>query len=47
MQSALVGISDELMDEEVEGTTLDHGGVGVQWGWEGMGWIENFSTTRL
>lgn len=43
----LVDVTDELMDEEVEGTTLDHGGVGVQWGWEGMGWIENFSATRL
>lgn len=43
----LADVTDELMDEEVEGTTLDHGGVAVQWGWEGMGWIENFSATRL
>ena len=43
----LVDMTDERMGEEVGGTTLDHGGVAVQWGWEGMGWIENFSATRL
>lgn len=39
----LVDLHDEEMDTEIGGITLDHGGIGFRWGWEGMGWIENLS----
>jgi len=42
----LADVRDEDMDKEVGGVTLDHGGIGVQWGWEGMGWIGNLSVER-
>lgn len=43
----LVDVLDEKMGEEVAGKKLTYGGVAFGWGWESMGWIENFSATRL
>ena len=43
----VVEIEDEKMCEVIGGTTLDHGGFGFAWGWENMGWVRNFSTTKL
>lgn len=43
----IVDIRDEKMAETIGGTTLDHGGIGITWGFECMGWIRNFSAKRL
>ena len=43
----LVDVTDDNMNKEVGGVKLDHGGVAVQFGFEGMGSISNFSATRL
>lgn len=43
----MVDFTDDKMDEEIGGVTLDHGGVAIQFGYEAMGWIENFSAVRL
>ena len=43
----VVDVRDEKMRECIGGTTLDHGGFGFSWGWENMGWVRNFSATKL
>lgn len=43
----LADVRDEKMGEEIAGKKLTYGGVAFAWGWECMGWIENFSATRL
>ncbi len=43
----IVDIRDEKMSDTFSGQTLDHGGIGISWGWECMGWIRNFSVTEL
>ncbi|MEI6082974.1 MAG: family 16 glycoside hydrolase [Verrucomicrobiota bacterium] len=43
----VVDLRDEKMRECVGGQTLDHGGIGVGWGHDSMGWIRNFSAKRL
>lgn len=45
--SRIVDIDDEKMSATIGGQTLDHGGIGISWGWECMGWIRNFSATAL
>lgn len=44
---SIVDIGDEKMSDTFSGQTLDHGGIGISWGWECMGWIRNFSAKRL
>ncbi len=43
----IADLRDEKMGEVVAGKDLTSGGVGFGWGWESLGWIENFSATRL
>ena len=43
----IVDVRDEKMREAIGGQTLDHGGIGFNWGFESMGWIRNFSAKRL
>ncbi len=43
----IVDIGDEKMVETFGGQTLDHGGIGISWGWECVGWIRNFPAKRL
>jgi hypothetical protein len=43
----IADVQDDKMGEPIGGQTLDHGGVGVTWGWECMGWIRNFSAEQL
>lgn len=43
----ITDLRDEKMSEVVAGKDLTFGGVGFGWGWESLGWIENFSATRL
>jgi hypothetical protein len=43
----IADVRDEKMSEVIGDTTLDHGGVGFQWGYDSMGWIRNFSARRL
>ncbi len=40
-------VRDEKMSEKIAGKTLAAGGIGFCWGFESMGWIRNFSATRL
>ena len=40
-------VRDEKMNEKIAGKTLAAGGIGFLWGFESMGWIRNFSATRL
>lgn len=42
----IADVQDEKMRDAVGGMTLDHGGVGISWGFESMGWIRNFSVAR-
>jgi len=44
---SIVDIRDEKMGETIGGQTLDHGGIAISWGWECIGWIRNFSATKL
>jgi small nuclear ribonucleoprotein (snRNP)-like protein len=44
---AIVDVVDEKMDRDFGGQRIDHGGVAIQWGFECMGWLGNFSATRL
>lgn len=44
---AIVDLRDEKMGDAIGGQTLDHGGIGISWGWECMGWIRNFSAKKL
>ncbi len=43
----IVDLHDEKMGETVGGQTIDHGGIGIMWGWECMGWMRNFSVKKL
>jgi len=43
----LADVVDSKMTDEVGGQRLDHGGVAFEWTWECMGWIRNFSATKL
>jgi hypothetical protein len=43
----IADVTDEQMGESVGGQTLDHGGVGFQWGYDSMGWIRNFAVRGL
>ena len=43
----IADVQDDKMAEPIGGQTLDHGGVGVGWVWECMGWIRNFSAEQL
>ena len=43
----IIDLRDEKMGDVVADKNLTFGGVGFGWGWESMGWIENFSATRL
>ena len=44
---SIVDLRDEKMGETFGGQTLDHGGIGISWGWESMGWMRNFSAKKL
>ena len=43
----IADVRDEKMGEPIGGKTLDHGGVGFQWGHDSMGWIRKFSVKPL
>ena len=43
----IADVTDEQMGETIGGQTLDHGGVGFEWGMDAMGWIRNFSYKPL
>jgi hypothetical protein len=43
----IVDVRDEKMGERLGDQTLDHGGIGISWGFESMGWISKFSGKRL
>ena len=43
----IADVTDDQMDETIGGQTLDHGGVGFDWGMDCMGWIRNFSLKPL
>jgi len=43
----IADVRDEKMGEPIGGQTIDHGGIGIGWGFESMGWIRNFSARRL
>jgi hypothetical protein len=43
----IVDVRDEKMGECIGGQTLDHGGIGIRWNFETMGWIRNFSARQL
>lgn len=43
----LADVRDEKMGEVIGERTLDHGGVGFQWGHDCMGWIRNFTVRQL
>ena len=43
----LADVRDEKMGEVIGDKTLDHGGVGFQWGHDSMGWIRNFSVKQM
>ncbi|MCE9610949.1 MAG: hypothetical protein K8R23_12205 [Chthoniobacter sp.] len=44
---SIADVRDEKMGETIGGQKLDHGGVGIHWGWERMGWKRNFSAKKL
>jgi len=43
----LVEVEDPEMHQEYDGVHLGYGGIGVEWLWENMGWISDFSATAL
>jgi hypothetical protein len=43
----IADVTDDQMGETIGGETLDHGGVGFQWGLDSMGWIRNFSVLQF
>jgi hypothetical protein len=43
----VVDVTDDKMGQTIGGKTLDHGGVGIGWVHDTMGWIRNFSATQL
>jgi hypothetical protein len=43
----IVDVQDKKMGETIGGQTLDHGGIGISWGFESMGWIRNFSAKPI
>jgi len=43
----LVDVEDPEMHQEYDGIHLGYGGVGVEWLWENMGWMRDFSASRF
>ena len=43
----VVDLTDEKMDEPIDGITLDHGGIGLGWTFEHSGWIADFKAQKL
>ena len=43
----IADVRDEKMSVKFAGKSLAAGGIGFLWGFESMGWIRNFSATRL
>jgi hypothetical protein len=43
----IADVRDDEMSEPIGGRRLDHGGIGIHWSWECMGWIRKFSARRL
>ena len=46
-EEKLVDLTDEDMGKTVKGTCLDHGGIGLFWQWECVGWVKKFSAHKL
>ena len=43
----IADVNDEKMRDAIGGKTLDHGGIGFDWIHDSMGWIRNFSVTKM
>jgi hypothetical protein len=43
----VVDASDDKMGEPINGVTLDHGGIGLGWDFEFLGWIADFKAQKL
>ena len=40
-------VTDARLHEEYQGVKLDHGGIGVSWGFDTMGWVRNVKVRKL
>lgn len=43
----IVDIEDPKMQREYDGVSLGYGGIGVEWLWENMGWLSDFTATGI